>query len=72
MKSFLMKQAMKMQLNKLPADQRQMVEQMMEKNPELLMKLAQEVQAEMKKGKSQQEAMMAVALTHKDELKNLM
>lgn len=71
-KNFLMKKMMQSQLSKLPADQRKVVEDLMEKNPDLLMKIAHEVQEEMKKGKSQEEALMAVALTHKDELKNLL
>lgn len=72
LKNFLMKKMLQSQLAKLPADQREMIESLMTKHPELLMKLAAEVQEEMKKGKDQTQAMMAVALAHKDELKKLL
>lgn len=72
MKGFLMKQLMKSQIKKLPQEQQEMAMKMAEENPELLMTIAQEVQEEMKGGKDQLQAMMAVAERHKDELQKLM
>lgn len=72
MMNFLMKQMMKSQIKKLPPEQRAMAEKVVEENPELLMKIAEEVQAEMKSGKDQMAALMTVAERHKDELKGLM
>ena len=53
MKEFFIKNLMKTQLKKLPQDQREKAEEMIDKNPELLMKIAQEIQEEVKKGKGQ-------------------
>lgn len=61
-----------MQLRNAPKEAREMVEKLMEKDPELLLKLATEVQAEMKAGKGQQEALMAVAMRHKDILQGIL
>ena len=71
-KKFLMKTAMKSQLKDVPPEARQMMEDLMEKNPDLLMTIAKEVQEEMKKGKDQQAALMTVASRHQFELKKLM
>lgn len=68
MKNFLMKQVLRMQLRNAPKEAREMVETLMEKNPDLLMKLATEVQEEMKKGKNQEAALMAVAMRNKEAL----
>ena len=72
MMNFLMKQMMKSQIKKLPHDQRALAEKVVEENPELLMKIAAEVQAEMKKGTDQMQALMIVAERHKEEFKGLM
>lgn len=56
----------------MPPEMRDKVSAIAEKNPELLMNLAAEVQEEMKKGKNQMQALMAVADKHKDELKGLL
>ncbi len=72
LKQFLMKKLIARQLASLPAEQRKMIEDLVEKNPDLFMQLAQEVQAEMAAGKSQQDAMMAVAMKNKDTLGKLM
>lgn len=72
MKNFLMKQLMKSQIKKLPVEQQELAQKVVEEKPELLMQIAQEVQAEMKNGKDQMQALMAVAERHKDELQGLM
>jgi len=58
-------------MKNVPKEQQEMVEHMMEENPELLMTIAQEVQAEIKAGKDQMTALAAVAERHKDELQKL-
>lgn len=72
MMNFLMKQMMKSQIKKLPPEQQALAAKVVEENPDLLMKIAAEVQEEMKNGKDQMAALMAVAERHKDELKGLM
>lgn len=58
-------------MKNVPKEQQEMVEHMMEENPQLLMTIAQEVQAEIKAGKDQMTALAAVAERHKDELQKL-
>ena len=72
MMNFLMKQMMKSQIKKLPVDQQAIAHKVVDENPELLMKIAEEVQAEMKQGKDQMAALMIVAERHKDEMQALM
>lgn len=45
---------------------------MLEKDPDLFMKIATEMQAEMKKGKNQMAAAMAVMPKYQEKLKSLM
>jgi len=71
MKSFFMKKVLRAKMKNVPKEQQEMVEHMMEENPELLMTIAQEVQAEIKAGKDQMTALAAVAERHKDELQKL-
>jgi len=70
--NFLLKQMMKSQIKKLPQEQQALAMKVADENPELLMQIAKEVQVEMKTGKDQMAAMMAVAERHKDELQGLM
>jgi hypothetical protein len=71
-KNAMLKKALNTGLAQVPAEMREKVATIAEKNPELLMKLATEVQEEMKKGKNQMQALMAVADKHKDQLKGLL
>lgn len=71
LKNFLMKKMLKAQLKNMPKDQAQMVERMMEKDPELFMKMAQETQALVKGGKDQMAAMMEVSKKYEKELRQL-
>ena len=70
-KQALMKKVMKSQLGSLPADQRELLENLIDNHPDLLMLIAQDLQAEMKTGKDQMAAMQAVALKHQDALKKV-
>ncbi|TSD03415.1 MAG: hypothetical protein Athens071416_96 [Parcubacteria group bacterium Athens0714_16] len=71
MKNFIMKNLMKMQLKKLPEDQREKAEKMIDENPELLMKIAQEIQEEVKKGRDQMTVAMEIAKKYESELKGI-
>jgi hypothetical protein len=68
-KTWIMKKMMKSQMSKLPADQRALFEKLIENNPELLMKIAEELQKEMKSGKNQMAAMMVVMKKYEKELR---
>jgi hypothetical protein len=70
-KQALMRKLLEKQLAALPKEQRDLFEKLMNEHPELLMQIAQDLQAEMKTGKSQTEAMQAVAIKHQDELKKI-
>lgn len=70
--SFFLKQLIKTQMHKIPPEARDMVMKLVDENPELLMKLAQDLQAEKAAGKSDQDAFMAVAQKHGDTLKGLL
>lgn len=65
----LIKKMMSKQLAQLPPEQRAMFEKLVDEHPELLMQIAQDVQAEMKAGKDQMAAMQSVAIKHQDALK---
>lgn len=72
-KQFAMKKVMQSQLKDMPEDQRAMVEGLMEKNPELLEKIAKEMQAEMKaNGNNQMAAAMKVLPKYQQELQAAM
>ncbi len=71
-KNFLMRKLLQAQTKNLPKEQQEMVMTMLEKDPDLFMKIAQEVQAEMKKGKSQMHAAMAVMPKYQAQIQKLM
>ena len=49
--NFLMKKLIKHKMKDVPADQQEMIMAMVEKNPALFTKIAQEIQTKMKEGK---------------------
>ncbi len=71
-KNFLVKKLMKSQLKNLPKDQAEMIGAMIEKNPELFMKIAQETKDLVKGGRDQMSAMMEVSKKYQKELQQLM
>lgn len=71
-KKFLIKKLMKSQLKNMPKDQADMLGAMMEKNPDLFMKMAKEAQELVKGGKDQMAAMMEVGKKYQKELQQLM
>ncbi len=68
-KNFLLKKMLRTQ--GVPEAQIDMVLNMMEKNPELFKKIADEIQAKIKGGMNQQEASMQVMMKYQEELKKL-
>ena len=71
MKQFLMKKMMASQLKGVPQAEQDKLLNMIEKNPELFQKIANETQEEMKRGTAQMDAVMKVAKKHEAELKAL-
>lgn len=67
-----MRKMLERQTKNLPKDQREQLMMMLEKDPDLFMKIAQEVQAEMKKGKDQMSAAIIVMPKYQARLKELM
>jgi len=68
-KNFLLKKMLRTQ--GVPEAQIDMVITMMEKDPELFKKIAEEIQAKIKEGKDQQSASMEVMQKYQEELKKL-
>ncbi len=66
--NFLMKKLIKHKMKDVPADQQEMIMAMVEKNPQLFTKIAQEIQEKMKSGKDQMAATMEVMQAHQAEL----
>ena len=63
---------LKSQLKGVPEDQQDKLLGMIEKNPNLFMNIAKEVQAKMKEGKDQMAATMEVMKKYQSELKDAM
>lgn len=71
-KQLLLKKLMESKLKDVPAEQRDMIVAAVEKDPELFMRLAQEIEAKTKSGMSQMDAAQRVFSAHQDELKRLL
>jgi len=71
-KKFLLKKMMKSQLKDMPKDQADMLMGMVEKNPDLFMKIAKETQELIKEGKDQMVATMEVSKKYEKELQQMM
>ena len=71
-KNFMMRKLVERQLKDAPAEQRELVMTLMEKDPELLEKISKEMQAEIKAGKTQMAAAMKVMPKYQKELQLLM
>lgn len=70
-KDFFLKQAVKYGAKDLPVDQREMLMQAVEKNPELFNKIAKEVEALKKQGKPEMYAALDVMKKYQKELQGL-
>lgn len=71
-KNFMMKKLAQRQLKDAPADQKELIMTLMEKDPELFEKISKEMQAEMKAGKTQMSAAMKVMPKYQKQLQALM
>lgn len=70
-KNFLMRKMIESKMSHIPKEERDRVFTMVEKNPELFQKIALEIQEEVKNGKSEMDAAMAVMPKYQDELQKL-
>lgn len=68
----LLQKLARKQLEGLPPEQRDMFMRMLEKNPQLFVTIAQEVQVKMTSGMEQMAAAQAVFASHESELHALM
>ncbi len=71
-KGFMMRKLMERQLKNAPADQKELIMTLLEKNPQLFEKIAKEMQVEMKGGKDQMAAAMKVMPKYQTELRAIM
>src|SRR5690606_37298499 len=71
-KDFMMRKLLEKQLKDVPAEQKEMIMTMVEKDPKLFEKIALEMQAEMKSGKDQMAAAMKVMPKYQAQLQALM
>lgn len=67
-----MKAMMKKQLAGLPEEQREVIMNAVEKNPDFFMKIAHDVQEKVKGGMGQQQASLLVMKANEAELRKLM
>lgn len=71
-KSFMMRKLLEKQLKDAPKEQRELILTLVEKDPKLFEKIAGEMQAEIKAGKTQMAAAMKVMPKYQSELRALM
>ncbi len=71
LQGFLLKQAMKWKMKDAPAAQRDQMIAMVEKNPDLFKKIAEEVDRRKKGGESEMKATMEVMKKYRAELQSL-
>ena len=71
-KNFLMKTMLKRQLKNMPQAEQERMIAMIEKNPALFTKIAQDIDKRVKGGMSQHEATMNVMKANQDELRKIM
>lgn len=73
LKQFALKKVLQSQMKNVPADQQQMIMEMLEKDPALFEKIAKETQEELKKnGNNQMAAAMKVLPKYQKEIMNIM
>jgi len=71
-KEFLAKQMLERQLKSLPPEERTKIIGTISKNPEFFANLAKELETQIKSGKNQTDAAMAVAKKYEQDLKKLL
>jgi len=67
--NFVMKKLIQSKMKNVPQAEQDKIMALIDKNPELLMKIAKEAEEKMKSGMSQMDAMALVAKAHEAELK---
>jgi len=72
LKTFLMKKMIKNKMKGVPDEQIDKMIGMIEKNPDFFKKIADEIEKEMKGGKSQEAATMEVMRKHQGEVQKMM
>lgn len=70
--NFLMKKLLESKLENVPKEQQDMIFAMLEKNPELFMKIAEEIKGKSSSGRSEMEIAQEVLKKYEGELKTLM
>jgi len=63
---------MKSKMKDVPASEQEKIFALLDKNPDFFKKIAEEVQVKVKNGKGQQEAVMEVLTSHREELQKIM
>jgi hypothetical protein len=71
-KQYMTRKLMEHQLKNAPADQKELILTMLEKDPVLFEKIAKEMQEELKKGGNQMSAAMKVLPKYQKELQSIM
>lgn len=71
-KNFMMRKILERQMKDASPEQRELIMTMVERDPKLFEKIAEEMQAEMKNGKDQMAAAMKVLPKYQGELQKLM
>ena len=71
-KQYMTRKLMEHQLKNAPADQKELIMTMLEKDPELFEKIAKEMQEELKKGGNQMSAAMKVLPKYQKQLQTIM
>lgn len=69
--NFLMRKMIESKMKDVPKEQREMIMNMIEKNPDFFQKIALEIQQEIGKGKEQMAATMEVMQKYQNELREL-
>jgi len=67
-----MKKMMERQLKDAPKHEKEKIMQIIDKDPDLMIRIAKEVQEKIKQGKDQMAASMEVMKEHEEELKKIM
>lgn len=70
-KEFLMRKLIQSKLKDVPKDQQEKIIAMIEKNPDLFMKIGKEIEEGMKSGRDQMTVTMEVMRKYESELKKL-
>lgn len=71
LQNFFMKQMLQNQLKSLPPEQREKAMAAFESNPDFFKNIVGEIAERLKRGESQQAAIMAVLSTHRAELEKM-